>query len=133
MLKTIEFNPDNGTISAEVEMGGILFVSYSLLLYSTNTADAKILQTEHGNNKQTHDDNFNLASHDSVENNNGRYVLLSTTLLTEENSTPYEISLIFKQQGLELGRVSKSGSANSDDNGRGPAMGALLNSNDTES
>lgn len=131
MLKNITYDPSQGEISAEVIMGGIVAVGYSLHLFSSDPTQPKRIQKEIGTNQQTHDDKFVLDPGKPVTDNKNRLVQLRATIYTSETDTPFSITLKFTQDiggGHEtvLGEVIKEGSISQSDDGKHIAMGAKL-------
>ncbi len=133
-MEKVEFNNDGGKLHAEMKMDGLVIISYTLQLWSSDVSDEKIVQSESGNNKQAHDDKFWLRNKDKedepVSANNGRFLESICTVHAANNEHTYTIELVIYQtidgEEQELGKDTFSDTIKPGDNGHRPNLGIEL-------
>ena len=136
VMQDIKFDPQQGKIFCRIEMKGLVVITYTLRLWSSDPASSKVVQVEIGNNKQPHDDRFWLhdVSHPqepSVANNN-RFAELVCRVHTDEDHVPFRIEMVFHQANVltgkevTLGKDIFEGTISHHDGGRSPVLGGLL-------
>jgi len=64
MLPETPYHPDKGDLHVNFVMLGVVFVAYTFKYWSADSADAKVLLEEPGNNQQDHDDHFDIVAGD---------------------------------------------------------------------
>ncbi|WP_258104562.1 hypothetical protein [Marinoscillum sp. MHG1-6] len=103
MPNEITFNPTGEKLNVDIQVTGLVIVSYSLRLWSVSPPEEKVVQEEIGNNLQSHDDFFWLRNKsqdhlpEEVAKNNGRIVELISTVNTNKDEVEYTIKMVFSQ------------------------------------
>lgn len=135
MAKEIEFAPDGGKVHVNIEVTGLVIVSYTLRLWGALSNEDKIVQKEIGNNKQPHDDFYWLRDKsqedEPVVKNDNRFVELLCTAHADKDNVDYTIKMIFSQgenpdQQTTLGDVEITKKISSSDGGQHPTLSATL-------
>ncbi|HEX8321562.1 hypothetical protein [Longimicrobium sp.] len=105
-MKTATFNPNGGPIIAEVTPGSAAVGSYTILLWEAN-ANLVVMRRD-GNFINTADDAYTLP--EPNEHNDGRIVECIATVVITPPVDTYNVDLVIRQDGNEIGGDSASGS-----------------------
>ncbi|MFN3848297.1 MAG: hypothetical protein ACK4NY_02660 [Spirosomataceae bacterium] len=113
-MKEIKYNPNGLPVRVQVNMTGIVFITYRLFFFGAKVTEEKVLFTETGNNKQPHDDTFILIDPtnptEPVSNTTDRILLLEVTVFgIQPNDTPFEVSMDFFQKNSNASPEVKIG------------------------
>lgn len=111
-MEEIKFDPDGQPIRVQINMRGLVFVTYRLFYFEAKVEEGKLLFEERGNNNQPYDDSYLLIDPSNptepINNSIDRIVLLELTIFgLHSEESPFQISLDFFQNDTLIGHSSK--------------------------
>lgn len=111
-MDEVKFDPNGQPIRVQINMEGLVFITYRLFYFGAKVEEEKVLFEERGNNDQPHDDSFWLIDPSNptepVSNSIDRILLVEFTIFgLQPEESPFQISLDFFQNDTWIGRSSK--------------------------